>query len=409
MTKRIITNARIIDPAGQRDEVSDLYIDAGKVTAPFDVTADVEKIDAKGLWVLPGLIDLNCHVSATKQNVSIATELHAALAGGITQVCCMPDQQHSLDTVAAVEALIQQGEQDSCATVLPVGALTQALAGERVSEMAALREAGCVAFSNARYAIKDTDVLANCFAYAATYDLLLIIQAQDPWLAARGCAHEGKVANRLGLPSVPSITESIDVARCLQLAAYYDTRIHFTKLSSHESVELIRYAKRQGLAVSADVSIHHLFLSEIDTADFNPQCYVEPPLRGMRDLQALQEGVIDGTIDAICSDHRPLDIEAKMAPFAEAEPGISSFETFLSLAFKFSQDHNMPVVDLVAKLTRSPANILRIPQAQLTIGADADYCLFDPEGFWSVQVGDFISQGHNTPFQDWELPGKIRT
>jgi len=294
------------------------------------------------------------------------------------------------------------------ARVHPLGALTQKLAGERLAEMAVLREAGCVAFSQAEAPLPDPQVLLRTMEYAATFDLPIWLRPQDPYLARDGVAHDGAVASRLGLRAIPACAETVALSTILLLVRATGARVHLCRLSTRQGVEMVRRARHDGLPVTCDVSIHHLHLCDEDIGWFDTHCRLTPPLRGREDRAALAAGLKEGTIDALCSDHTPVDDDAKQLPFGEAEPGATGLELLLPLTLRWAQEAGLPLVEALARVTSIPARILGIPHGRLAVGAAADICLFDPEGTTRVTPQSLRSQGKNTPFLGQTLPGRVR-
>ncbi len=408
-----INNGHVIDPANNIDRITNIYIAQGKIIAIADSLDDFSadrSIDASKLLVFPGCIDLftNLREPGFDYKATIAQEMLAAAKAGITTLCCSPETNPVIDTPAVVDFIKQHSQASNKAKVLTYGALTQQLAGQQLACFASLKNAGCVAVTNAFNPIANSKVLRHCFEYAATFDLPIIIFPQDAWLAQNTCVHEGQVSARLGLSGVPAMAESIDVARCLELAKYIDVRLHFSHISTHAAVELIRQAKCQGANVTADVSIQHVTLSEIDVSDFNSNCHIIPPLRSLQDQAALQQGLQDGTIDAICSSHHPHDNNAKNVPFAESEPGISSLETLLPLSYRLVTEKRLTLSDWVRKLTYSPSQIIQQDTGTLTVEQAADIVIFDPNADCTITEQWLQSAGKNTPFLGWELMGTIK-
>lgn len=408
--KILIQNGRVIDPANQLDKVTDIAIKNGKIVAlgsiPAEFCAD-RIIDAQHQWVIPGLVDTCCRPQVQHpQGTTLHQEAQAALKRGITSLCIPPDGDPILDTPANVLRLMQQGN-SKLPHIYPIGALTVGLEGNLIADLTALKNAGCVAFSNAQQPIKDLTVLRHCYDYAASFNLLLVIQPQDPWLANNGIAHEGLVATRLGLPGIPDIAETVAVAQHLLLIEQSGVRAHFTSLSSGKSVKHIMQAKEQGLALTADTAMHLLHLTEMDVLSFDANCHLYPPLRSESDRLALVKGINEETIDAICSDHRPLDTIAKLAPFGDTVPGLSAFDTFFSLGLHLVQTKQLELLPFIASLTSKPAQIFNLPAGTLSVGARADICILDPQKAWQVEEKNLYSNGKNTPFKQWELPGIV--
>lgn len=408
----IIRGGRLIDPANQVDSLIDLYIEQGHIVALGEAPADFvaeQEIDASGKWILPGLIDLQARLRepGQKHKGTIASETTAAAAAGITTLCCPPDTAPVIDNPAVAAQIAHRAEAAGKSRVLPLGALTQGLEGEHLASMQALQTAGCVAMSNARRPITSTLIQRRALEYAATLGITIFINAEDPWLAAEGCVHEGPLSTRLGLPGVPECAEVIAVARDLMLIEQTGVTAHFSQLSTARAVALITEAQAKGLSVTADVSAHQLYLTEMDVDGFNSQCHVRPPLRSQRDRDGLRQAVASGAISAICSDHQPHDRDAKLAPFAATEPGISALETLLPLTLRLVDEGIIELRQAIARLTSGPARILGIDAGHLGIGATADLCIVDPELHWDVTEEALNSAGKNTPFLGWEMKGRV--
>ena len=409
-----IKNGRLIDPKNNIDAKLDLFIAAGKIVAignaPTDFVAN-QTIDAKDLIVCPGLVDLSARLRepGDEYKASLVSELQAAVAGGVTSLACQPDTDPVLDEPGLVEMLKHRAKQLHLAHVYPLGALTRQLAGKVLSEMGELREAGCVGFSQVNTAISDTQVLWRAMEYAATFGHTLFLHAEEPFLAKDGVAHDGEVASRLGLKGIPSVAEVLALASILRIAQETGAKVHISRLSTAEGVAMIRTAKQHGLNISCDVSANHLHLTEHDIAYFDANCHLKPPLRTQRDKEALSAGLKDGTIDAICSDHTPVDDDAKLAPFAEAEIGSTGLELLLTLTLKWASEQKVDLVRALAHVTQTSAKILGINAGDLSVNSDADICIFDPKEYWKVGASTLKSQGKNTPFTGLELAGKVRT
>jgi dihydroorotase len=409
----VIQGGRILDPASDLDADKDLYIDStgfitgiGKAPAGFEAT---RRIDARGQIVCPGLIDLRARLRepGLEYKATMESETRAAVAAGITTLCCPPDTWPVVDTPAMAQMIQSRAWRFGLAFVHPLGALTQGLEGKLLTDMAALEEAGCVGVSNALEPITDTLVLRRAMEYAATFDLTVYLHAEDPWLRNSGCVHEGEVGTRLGLPGIPEAAETVALARDLALIEQTGVRAHFCNLSSARAVAMLAEAQKQGLPVTADVTAHHLHLTEHDIGFFNTQCHVRPPLRGLRDRDALRAALQSGVISAICSDHQPHEPDAKLAPFAESEPGISGLETLLPLTLKLVEEKLLTLNEAIALLTVKPAEILGVECGSLSVGATADICIFDPKANWLLSTDKFVSRGRNSPFLGWEFTGRV--
>ena len=411
MRLRII-NGRVIDPANSIDRVQDICIADGRIqsigAASHDFIADRE-INAANLIVCPGLVDLSARLREPgyEHKATIASETRAAASGGITTLCCPPDTDPVIDTPAVAALIRSRAEASGYARVVPLGALTQGLRGEHISEMAALKEAGCAGVNNASRHITNTHVLRCAMEYAATQKLTVFLNPEDHWLRNQGCMHEGMVSTRLGLPGIPESAEIAAVARDLVLIEQTGVRAHFCRLSTARAARMIARARYEGLPVSADVSAHHLYLTEMDVGDFNSQCHIIPPLRTQRDRDGLRASLARGTFTAICSDHQPHEPDAKLAPFSATESGISALETLLPLALRLVDEDLLSLNEVIACLTHQPAGILGINAGTLSIGAPADICIFDPDHYWTVTEKTLLSRGRNTPFMDWELKGRV--
>lgn len=407
-----IINGRIIDPAAGVDTRQALYVQDGLIaalgTAPANWKAE-RTIDAMGKVLCPGLVDLSARLRepGNEHKATLESEMRAAVAGGVTSLVCPPDTDPPLDEPGLVEMLKRRADALRQARVYPLGALTQGLAGKRLAEMGALSEAGCVGFFQADHPLTDTNVLLRAMQYAATHGFTLWLRPQDAHLAADGVAHDGEMATRLGLPAIPAVAETIAVQTILALVAETGARVHLARLSAAGSVPLIAAAKKDGLPVTCDVGIHHLLLADRDIGYFDPQYRFTPPLRDVRDRDALRHGVVSGVIDAICSDHTPVDEDEKQVPFGEATPGATGLELLLPLTLKFAQEVKLPLPAALARITAAPAKLLGVNGGTLAVGAPADLCLFDPQAFWAVTPRTLCSQGKNTPWMKRELVGKV--
>jgi len=407
-----IKSGRVLDPTEGVDSIQDIFVAAGRIVAldasPDGFLPDLV-IDAGNCIVCPGLIEISARVREPGQEhkATIASESLAAAAGGITTLCCPPDTLPVIDTPAVTELIRLRAETTGMTRIVTLGALTQGLAGEQLSEMAALQKAGCVGVSNALQPLANPLILRRAMEYAATFGLTVFLHANDHWLSNGGCAHEGRIATRMGLPAIPEAAETAAVAHDLALIQQTGVRAHFCHLTSQRAVRMIARAQYDGLPVSADVAIPYLYLSEFDISDFNTQCHLIPPLRTVEDRQGLREALHHGTLSALSSDHQPHEPDAKQGPFPATEPGISGLDTLLPMALQLVYEKVLPLPDLLHRLTRGPAEILGLPGGTLAVGATADICIFDPERTWMLSAQTMRSYGHNTPFMGWEMKGQV--
>jgi len=407
-----ICNGRLVDPANGIDAECDLHIAGGQVAAvgpaPTGFRAD-RTLDARGLIVCPGLVDLCARLREPghEHKATIAGETAAAAAAGITTLCCSPDTQPVIDTPAVAQLVAQTAERHGQARVVPAGALTQSLQGEQISEMAALKHAGCPVMSHADRPIKNTLVQRRAMEYATTYGLTVFLRPEDKHLRDGGCVHEGRVATRLGLPGIPEAAETVALARDLTLAEQTGAAIHFRCLSTGRATRMLAEAIQRGIRASADVSAHQLFLTEEDIGTFDSNCHVTPPLRTSEDRAVLRAALARGDLAAVCSDHSPHEEDAKLAPFPATSPGISALETLLPLMLRLVAEQVLELTTAIARITVGPARILQLPVGRLDPGQIADVCIFDPDGCWIPSASTLVSAGHNTPFLGRELRGQV--
>lgn len=409
----VIRGGRLIDPANKIDAKQDLYIDdqgfvASVGQAPVGFKA-VRTIDATGRLVCPGLVDLRARLREPgfEYKATIESEARAAVSAGITTLCCPPDTNPVIDTPAMAQMIQSRAWRFGLAFIHPLGALTQGLEGKLLSDMEALDDAGCVGFSNAYKPVIDTLVLRRAMEYCATFDLTVFLHSEDPWLRGQGCAHEGEVATRLGLPGIPEAAETVAVARNLALIEHTGVRAHFCNLSSARALAMVAQAQQNGLPVTVDATAHHLHLTEHDVVGFNTQCHVRPPLRAKHDRDALRAALASGVLGAICSDHQPHEPDAKLAPFAQAEPGISALETLLPLTLRLVDEKVLTLTEAIALLTCKPADILGVDAGRLAVGDTADICIIDPQTRWTLTSEQMLSRGRNTPFLNSVLHGRV--
>lgn len=419
--KILIQNGRVIDPASGRDEMADIAIAAGRIIAIGQIAADfhpARSIDATGCIVAPGLVDLGVRLKEPGQEHAgtLESETAAAVAGGVTSLVCPPDTEPVLDEPGLVDMLKFRAEKLHRSRVFPLGALTRGLQGEVLTEMAELTEAGCVGFGQAEVPIQNTQVLLRALQYAATFGYTVWLRPQDLWLG-KGVAASGPLATRLGLSGVPAAAETIALHTLFELMRGIKggARVHLCRLSSAAGVALVRAAKAEGLPVTCDVSVHNLHLTDVDIGFYDSRFRLQPPLRQQRDRDALRAALADGTIDALVSDHNPVDSDAKTLPFAEAEPGATAVELLLGLACSWAQQEGLGLVQALAPLTQGPQRVLgaslgtlQASVGQLAPGGAADVLVFHPDAPWAVTPAALRSQGKHTPFEGHEMPVSVR-
>jgi len=418
-TRVLIQGGRVIDPASSLDVQADVALANGAVvgiqTIPADFQPDVT-ISAAGCLVVPGLVDLAVHLRepGNEHARMLESEMAAAMAGGVTSLVCQPDTDPVLDEPGLVEMLRFRAEKLEQARVYPMGALTRGLKGETLTEMVMLSDAGCVAFSQAEVMLGNTQVLQRAFQYASTFGYAVWLRPQD-YCLGQGVAASGPLATRMGLSGVPVMAETIALHTIFELMRATGARVHLCRISSAAGVALVRQAKADGLKVTCDVSINSLHLTDTDIGYFDSRARLNPPLRQQRDRDALRAALADGSIDALVSDHTPVDEDAKNLPFAESEPGATGLELLLSLAYKWHQDSGVDLLRALATVTTGPAHVLgaalgpRLGRTgRLQVGGLADVCVFDPQAAWTVQADALVSQGKHTPFSGYELPGRVR-
>lgn len=395
-----ISQGRVIDPANGIDARADICIAEGRIVAvgavPDGFVAD-NVLDASGMLVLPGLVDLCARVATS------GDAFGAALAGGVTSLVQPPEM-----TLMSAPMLSPQ------VNVYHLGALTMDLKGQALTEMVRLTEAGCVAFSQGNTPVQDTAILLRAMQYAKTFDYAVWCRPQDAWLARGGVVASGAYASRLGLTEIPVEAETIACQTLIALQRATGVRLHLCRLSSAEAVDLVRKAKKEGRVITCDVAANNVHLTDVDIGFYDSHFRLDPPLRGQRDRDAIRLGLLDGTIDAVCSDHTPLTEADKKQPFAIAVPGSMGLELLLSLTLKWAQDARVPLSEAFRRVTCGPGQVLARsgsnPQpGTLSVGASADVCIVDPEAYWFVSRENIVSQSQCTPFLGRELPGRVRT
>ena len=406
-----IEHARVIDPSSGRDAVADVYIAEGRVAAVGSAPPGFRAqrvIDARGLVVAPGLVDLCARLREPGSEGALRGEMRAALAGGVTGVVCPPDTDPPLDEPGLVRMLRQRSREAAGARLYPLGALTAGLAGQSLAEMHTLSEVGCLAFSQPGALPADHNTLLQAMRYARTFDLPIWLHPVDATLVGEGVAAEGPMAARLGLPGIPVAAETVALHTIFELQRSAGARIHICRLSSAQGVELVRAARREGLAVTADVAVPNLMLTDQDIGYYDTNCRLDPPLRSAADRAAIRAGLLDGTIDALCSDHAPVSLDDKLLPFGEARAGASGLETLLPLTLVWAREERIGLAQALAAVTCAPARILGEDTGTLEPGRKADLVIFDPQEGWTVEVESLLSSGHNSPFAGCRLEGRAR-
>ena len=416
--KLLIQNGRVIDPASGLDKTADVAVAAGRIVAigqpPADFTPS-RTLNAAGAIVAPGLVDLAARLREPGHEHAgmLESDMAAAVAGGVTSLVCPPDTDPVLDEPGLVEMLRHRAEKLHQSRVLPLGALTRGLQGEVLTEMSQLTAAGCVGFSQAEVALANTQVLQRALQYAGTFGYTVWLRPQELYLG-KGVAASGPLATRMGLSGVPVAAETIALHTIFELVRSTRARVHLCRISSAAGVELVRQAKAEGLPVTADVSINSLHLTDADMGYFDSRARLVPVLRQQRDRDALRAALADGTLDALVSDHTPVDADAKALPFAEAEPGATGLELLWSLALKWGQECGLDVATVLSRITARPAQVLGAALStlqgsvgQLVVGGAADLVLLSIEGHWLVDDASLRSQGKSTPFSGYELPGRV--
>ncbi len=413
--KTLIRNGHVIDP-GRFNGKADVLIEGGKIAAvgakllvKGDNSSHVTVIEAKGLWVCPGFVDLHVHLREPgfEYKETIATGARAAVAGGFTSVCCMPNTQPVNDSRSVTEFILRQAASAKQANVFPIGAITKGSDGNELAEIGELYEAGCVALSDDGRPVMQSLIMRRAMEYALAFNLPIIDHCEDLSLAEGGSMNEGLVSTELGLAGIPSAAEEVMVARNVALAELTGARLHLAHVSTVGSVRLVREAKSRGLAVTAEACPHHFSLTEEAVRNFNTHAKMNPPLRTGADVQAVKEGLRDGTIDGIATDHAPHAVQEKQLQFDEAPFGIVGLETALPLVLNLVEEGVLSSEQAISKLTCAPAQVFALPKGTLALGADADVVLIDPDHTWVVDPSRFQSKARNTPFTGWTMKGRV--
>ncbi len=411
-----LVNARVIDPATDRDGPGGVLLGDGLIRG---VGADVTRdnlpngtliVDCGGDVVAPGLVDMHAFVGepGAEYRETIATATAAAAAGGVTSILALPNTNPPIDDPAVVDFLMRRARDTGQVRILPCAALTRNLAGEDLTEIGLLLQAGAIAFSEGSRSLRNARILRRAMLYARDFDALVIHFAEDHDLAREGVMNEGELASRLGLPGIPREAETIILERDIQLAALTGARYHAPLISTRSSMEIVARAKARGLPVTCGASINHLTLNEIDIGDYRTFLKLKPPLRGEEDRLALVEGVASGVIDVIVSDHDPQDVEVKRLPFGEAEAGAIGLETMLPAALRLVAGGDVTLPRLLGALSTRPADILRLPQGRLKVGAPADLVRFGPLEPFVVDAALLHSRCKNTPFDGARMEGRVK-
>jgi len=411
----IIKNGHIIDPANKIDEKLDILISDGKIAKLGKTgsisSSDAQTVDAGGMLVVPGLIDMHVHLREPgfEYKETISTGTAAAKAGGFTSVCCMPNTSPVNDNRSVTEFILSQAAKSS-ACVFPIGAITKGSKGEELSEMGELRAAGCVAVSDDGRPVMNAAIMRRAMEYARVFDLLVISHCEDSSLSAKGVMNEGFVSTELGLRGIPRSAEDVMTARDISLAELTGARVHIAHVSTAGSVDLLRAAKARGVKVTAETCPHYFLLTDEAVRGYNTMAKMNPPLRTAEDVAAIKAGLKDGTIDVIATDHAPHGMDEKSGEFDYAPFGIVGLETALGLSFRLVKEKVLTLQDVIRKLSVNPASVLKIAKGTLQAGADADVTLIDPDLEWTVDSSLFSSRSKNTPFDGLTLKGRaVRT
>ncbi len=412
--KILIKNGHVIDPANNIDELTDIFVEDGIISeigcdADIDGIAGMEVIDAEGMYVVPGLVDMHCHLrdpgQEYKENIETGTK--AALAGGITSVACMPNTVPAADNEAVISYIINKARETGYVNVFPIGAVSKGLKGEELAEIGAMRFAGAVAVSDDGCPVSDSGLMRRAIIYADMFDMPVISHCEDLSLAGGGYMNEGETSAELGLRGIPNAAEEVMAARDMIIAENENKRIHIAHVSTKGSVELVREAKKRGVKVTCETCPHYFTLTEKACLGFNTNAKMNPPLRTDEDVEAIKEGLKDGTIDCIVTDHAPHHRDEKVCEFGAAKNGIIGFETSLGLGIEYLVKPGiLTMTQLIEKMAVNPSRILGISKGTLSVGKSADITIFNPDKEWIVDVDKLNSKSKNTPYNGYVLSGK---
>jgi dihydroorotase len=408
----LFQNVRLLDPASGLDQPGHLLVEDGRIAAMGDlleVPEDVQLIEGEGACLGPGLVDMRVQFGepGAEHKERLASGIRAAAAGGVTSVAVLPNTRPVIDDPAMLEFVARRARQLKSVKVYPYAALTKGLEGRELAELALLKEAGAVAFTDADRALADARVMLRALAYATAQDLLVVQHPEEPRLAEGGVMNDGAIATRLGLKGIPPMAEVMMIERDLRLVEATGARYHVAHISTAAAVEAVRRAKAKGLRVTCETTPHHLALNELEVEGYRTFAKVSPPLRAEADRLAVVEGLTDGTIDVIASDHCPQDQDSKRLPFAQAEFGVVGVETMLPVAMRLVHEGQLTLLQLLAKLTLNPARLLKLEAGRLAPGAPADLTLFDPDRPWKITEEGLTSLAKNTAFEGRLVQGRV--
>lgn len=408
-------NARLLDPATETDCLGTVLVAGNKIVDwgtglfPDGLPENLRIIDCHGYCLAPGLIDARVHLPEPggEHKESFETASAAAAAGGVTSIVCLPDAETPIDNISVLEFIARRARETNVVKIYAYGTITRNRDGGELSEFGILSEAGALAFTDGDRALADALVMRRALSYAATFDFLIIQHPEEPRLARYGQMNEGEIATRLGLAGIPAAAEVMMIERDLRLVELTGARYHAAHISTEASVDAIRAAKARGLPVTCDTAPHYFTLTDSSVMNYRTFTKVSPPLRHESDRLAIIQGVLDGTIDVICSDHRPQDQDSKRLPFLQAETGIVGLETLLPLSLALHHHENVPLINLIRRLTEAPANLLGMKEGRLGAGLPADFVIFDPNHKWTIQVDNMRSKSKNTPFDGHTVKGMV--